>query len=198
MPTILRLVSCAMLLCASFAAAAHTLIYSTTLTGAEEAPPNASPGIGAAIVTIDLDLVTMRVQAIFAGLEGETAAAHIHCCTTTPGAGTAGVASALPSFPGFPLGVTTGTYDASFDLSDAASYNPAFITASGGSVSEAMSALLAGLDAGNAYFNVHSSVYPAGEIRGFMAAPAPVPLPAAAWLLGPALGGLALLRRPSA
>lgn len=195
MSTILRLLSCAMLLGASIAASAHTLIYSATLTGAEEVLPNDSPGIGAAIVTVDLDLLTMRVQSIFAGLEGPTAAAHIHCCTSAPGTGPAGVATAVPSFPGFPLGVTTGTFDASFDMSDAASYNPAFVTANGGSLGAAFNALLAGLDAGTAYFNVHTTVYPGGEIRGFLTAPAPVPVPAAAWLLGSALGALAWRRR---
>lgn len=197
MSTILRLLSCALLLGASLAASAHTVIYSATLTGPEEAPPNASPGIGATIVTFDLDLVTMRVQAIFAGLDGTTAAAHIHCCTAAPGSGTAGVATAVPSFPGFPLGVTTGTYDATFDMTDAASYNPAFISSNGGSVSSAMNALIAGLDAGTAYFNVHSTSFPGGEIRGFLAAPtpAPVPLPAAGWLLGTALIGLGWRRR---
>jgi len=195
MSTILRLLSCALLLGASAAASAHTLVYSATLTGAAEAPPNTSPGIGAAIVSFDTDLVTMRVQAIFAGLEGTTAAAHIHCCTAAPDTGTAGVATAVPSFPGFPAGVSTGTFDATFDMTDAASYNPAFITAKGGNIVDAMNALLAGLDAGTAYFNLHSSVYPGGEIRGFLTAPAPIPVPAAGWLLGSALAGLAWRRR---
>lgn len=195
MSTILRLLSCAMLLGASIAASAHTFIYSATLTGGDEVLANDSPGIGAAIVTVDLDLLTMRVQSIFAGLEGQTAAAHIHCCTSAPGTGPAGVATAVPSFPGFPLGVSTGTFDATFDLSDAASYNPQFVTAQGGTLGGALNALLAGLDAGTAYFNVHTDVYPAGEIRGFLTAPAPVPVPAAAWLLGSALGVLAWRRR---
>lgn len=195
MSTTLRLLSCAMLLCASLAASAHTLLYGATLRGADEVLANDSPGFGAAIVTIDLDLLTMRVQSIFAGLEGSTTAAHIHCCTAAPGTGPAGVATAVPSFPGFPLGVTTGTFDATFDLSDAASYNPQFVTAQGGNLGDALNALLAGLDAGTAYFNIHTDVYPAGEIRGFLTSPAPVPVPAAGWLLGSALGALAWRRR---
>jgi hypothetical protein len=50
----------------------------------------------------------------------------------------------------------------------AASYNSAFITANGGTVSTAFNALLAGLDANKAYMNIHTSAFPGGEIRGFL------------------------------
>ena len=53
-------------------------------------------------------------------------------------------------------------------MTDASSYNPAFVTANGGTVAGAEAALLAGLHAGTAYLNIHTSMVPAGEIRGFL------------------------------
>jgi hypothetical protein len=157
-------------LAAALPATAHEVVYVANLTGAAESPPNASAGVGVAIITFDLDLVTMRVQASFSGLSGNTTASHIHCCTATAGTGTAGVATVTPTFTAFPLGVTSGTYDNTFDMAVASSYNAAFITNNGGSVATALSALVAGYDSGKAYFNLHSSFAPGGELRGFLVA----------------------------
>ncbi len=173
-------------------AAAHEQIYKVVLTGGNEAPPNASAGIGVAIITFDLDLVTMQVQATFANLSGNVTAAHIHCCTTTPGAGTAGVATMTPTFVDFPQGNTFGSYDHTFDLTVASSYNAAFITANGGTVSTALTALLNGAEAGRAYLNIHTNFAPGGEIRGFLQ---PVPEPASYGLMGAGLAALVLLAR---
>ena len=80
---------------AAMPAAAHEQFYATTLSGANENPANASFGSGAAVVTIDLDLLTMRLQTTFAGLTGNVTASHIHCCTAAPG--NVGVASQIPA-----------------------------------------------------------------------------------------------------
>ena len=69
-------------------------------------------------------------------------------------------------------------------------------TLSGGTTDAAQAALEAGLLADHAYFNVHTSVNPGGEIRGDIA---PVPEPSTLALVG--LGAAALLvlvRRRSA
>jgi hypothetical protein len=145
-------------------ATAATLVFDAELSGLQEVPPNVSPGSGLAIVTIDDVLKTMRVQASFSGLLGTTTASHIHCCAL-PGFA-APVATQTPSFMGFPLGVTSGTFDNTFDLTSASSYRAGFITDHGGTVTGAYEALLAGLVSGSAYYNIHTSVFPGGELRG--------------------------------
>jgi hypothetical protein len=164
-------------------------MYFANLTGPAESPPNASPGTGFAEVDFDIVAHTMRVQVSFSGLLGTTTASHIHSPTAVPGTGTAGVATATPTFTGFPLGVTSGAYDHLFDMTLASSYNPAFITANGGTVAAAEVALAAGLAAGEAYLNIHTVVFPSGEIRGFLTTT--VPEPASISLL--AIGALAVM-----
>ena len=182
------------LFCASAAQAAIT-IYAATLSGPSESPPNASPGTGSGTVTIDTVANTMLVSASFSGLLGTTTASHIHAPTAVPLAGTAGVATTTPTFAGFPLGVTSGTYNPSaFDLLAASTYNPAYITANGGTVTGARNALLSALAGGQAYLNIHTNLFPGGEIRGFLIA---VPEPAS-WLLmliGFGAIGVAIRRR---
>jgi hypothetical protein len=167
------------------AANASIITYDATLTGAAEVPPTGSPGTGFAIVTINTITQMMNVNVVFSGLLGPTTASHIHCCTMVPGAGTAGVATTTPSFTGFPLGVTSGSFNNTFDLTLASSYNPAFVTAEGGTVASAEVALLAGMAADETYLNIHTSVDPGGEISGFLVA---TPEPAT-WLLA----GIALI-----
>ena len=145
-------------------ARAVPITLTATLSGTQEVPPNASAGTGFAVVTVDPATHMLTVQITFSGLISTTTASHIHCCTG-PGAN-AMVATTTPTFPGFPLGVTSGTYFQTFDLTLASSYNPAFITAHGGSVAQAEADLIAGLLAGQTYFNVHTNVFPGGEIRG--------------------------------
>ena len=172
---------------------ASPITYIANLDGASESPANASTGIGFATVIIDTVADTLNVSVTFSGLLGTTTASHIHCCTAVPDSGTAGVATELPTFVGFPLGVTSGSYSSpTFDLTSASSYNPAFIAAAGGTVAQAEAALAAGMAAGDAYLNIHSSVVPGGEIRGFLVA---VPEPATLGLVGLALGALLVLKR---
>ena len=167
-------------------AKADQLIFTTTMTGAQEVPPTGSPGIGSALVTIDTVTNLMTVNVSFAGLLSPTTIAHIHCCAG-PG-GTAIPATTVPSFPGFPTGVTTGTYLQTFDLTLASTYNPAFIAASGGTVASAQAAFIAGLLNGQAYFNIHTMQFPNGEIRGQLQA---IPEPATLLLLGSGVIGVA-------
>ena len=167
-------------------AKADQIVFTTTLTGAQEVPPTGSPGIGSALITIDTVTNLMTVNVSFAGLLSPTTIAHIHCCAG-PGA-TAIPATTVPSFPGFPVGVTTGTYLQTFDLTLASSYNPAFIAANGGTVAGAQAAFITGLLNGQAYFNIHTVQFPSGEIRGQLQA---VPEPATLLLLTSGILGVA-------
>jgi len=181
--------SLAWLLFAQSASAQKYRIFS--IDGLSASPPNASPGFGEGLITFDPDLMTLRVEASFGSLIGTTTASHIHCCIVDPQP-TAGVATVTPSFTGFPLGVTSGTYDHTYDMTMASSYNASFITGNGGTVGGALNALLTGFDAGKAYLNIHTNVFPGGEIRGFLER---VPEPSALMLALLGAVGLFVRRR---
>lgn len=178
------------LACAAPALRGGLVSYDATLSGPAESPPNASPGTGSAEVDYNNTGHTLHVHVTFSGLTSATTASHIHSPTPVPGAQTAGVATTVPFFAGFPIGVTSGFYDNTLDLTSSSSWNPAFITANGGSPATAETALATGLAAGEAYLNIHTTSFPGGEIRGFLE---PVPEPATLAVFG--AGVLLLARR---
>jgi len=171
---------------------AAPIYYTAVMNGPSESPANASPGTGFALVSIDTVAHVMTVNVLFSGLTGTTTAAHIHSATAVAFTGTAGVATTTPTFAGFPSGVTAGSYINTLDMSLASSYNPAFVTANGGTPLSAEAALAAGIANGQAYFNIHSTTFPGGEIRGFLIV---APEPGTFVLLGLSLLGLGFLRR---
>lgn len=112
--------------------------YTAHLTGAQEVPPNQSEGFGDGNVTLSPDETQILAALTFQNLSNIATAAHIHG----------------PAFPGvnapviFPFSGITGT-NGSYTM--VFSVNPTQVTQ---------------LRSGQWYFNVHSSTYPGGEIRG--------------------------------
>jgi hypothetical protein len=172
----------------------HATPFQATLSGLAEAPPNNSLATGSVSGDFDPVAHALTLDVAFSGLLGTTMAAHIHCCTPLPGEGTAGVATQTPTFAGFPSGVTFGNYQASFDTSLPATWNTSFLNANGGTTTGAENAFNAGLLSGRAYFNIHTSAFQGGEIRGFLQ-PIPEPASVAMWSAGLGLLAVAARRR---
>lgn len=145
------------------AANAKISVFKAILDGPSEAPPVDSPGTGTAFLTTDDILNTIRLQVSFSDLIGGTTVAHIHAPTPFAEGGTAGVATTIPTFPLFPTGVTSGTYDQTFDMLLASSYNPNFINSNGGSTATAQAALFSAIFDGKAYLNIHTTEFGGGR-----------------------------------
>ncbi|HEY6133440.1 MAG TPA: CHRD domain-containing protein [Rubrivivax sp.] len=173
------------------AAQAATTTYRTALA------PEVAGATGSGAVQLIYDDVahTLAIDSWFSGLSGTTTVAHIHCCVVTPGVGTVGVAVTPGTLPGFPTGVSSASYAVTLDLTQSATFTAGFVnTFAGGVLTNAEGVLVAGLNAGTAYFNVHSTTFGGGEIRGFLA-PIPEPSTYALMALGMAAVGVAARRR---
>jgi hypothetical protein len=148
-------------------APADTITYTATLLGSNEVPPTGSTGTGFGTFILNGNLLSINES--FSGLTTSASAAHIHCC------GPVGVNEmvAVPFTP-FP-NATSGTFMATVDLSLAATYTAGFITQEGGTVGLAEAGLIAALNSGNTYANIHDANFPGGEIRGQIAVLTPEP-----------------------
>ncbi len=127
---------------------ATTFSLGASLDGAQEVPPNASPGTGDATMTYDDVTNLLSWDILFQDLLAGTTAAHFHG-PAAPGVN-AGVQVPIPL--GGDFGQTAGELIGSAVISD---------------LQEGQ--LLAGLW----YINIHTQVFPGGEIRGQVGVPEP-------------------------
>ena len=173
-------ITCALLGAIGSFAACHaaTITYTAALTGAAEIPPDVSTATGFATYMLTGDMLTVNLS--FSGLSAPATASHIHCCAP---AGTA-TAVVVPFTP-FP-NATSGTFSNTYDL--------ATFSFSGGGTE---AALIAALNTGMAYTNIHDANFPGGEILGqIIPAAAAVPEAGSLVMLGTGvLGVLAAVRR---
>lgn len=178
MKSLVRLMAIAMVAIAMpLAPASANAIFTATMLGSNEVPANASTASGFALITLFDDL-TLNVQMTFTGLTANAAASHIHCCVAA--GANAPVRLDFGGAGGFPTGVTSGTYNHTFNLNT--------ITLGGGMT---VANFIAGLYAGLAYTNIHNASFPGGEIRGQLQ----VPEPASLALFGLGLAGLGFVSR---
>jgi hypothetical protein len=114
-------------------------VLTTVLSGAEESPPNNSLASGSATFTLNDAHTAMSYVVNFTALEAGLTGAHLHRSSVGPG-------GALSIGLAPPVGATSATFS--------------------GNLAGLSAATVADLLAGHYYLNIHSTVYPDGEIRG--------------------------------
>ena len=158
---------------------AATLQFAATLSPLQEVPPNTSlvgPG-GTAGLVLDLDTLKFGWVISFDGLSSNALAAHFH---------------KAPVGADGPIVVDIVAADLFSGTAGIGNTDGIFV---GGVTLSALDA--ADVQSGLWYINIHTLPNLGGEIRGQVLSGTfnPVPLPAALWLMIPALGGLVARRR---
>ncbi len=120
-------------------ASTATYTFTNAYSGLNEVPPNASTATGTITGTYEPISNTIFYSLNFTGLTGTTVAGHLHA------PGLIGVnAPVIYGYRGFPTGVTSGSFT-SFNI-----------------ISEAEELFLTN---GQIYSNIHTNVFPGGELR---------------------------------
>lgn len=155
-------------LAVSSAANAVTFFYTSALNGFQEVPFTPSQGVATIFLTLDNVALTAVGTGTISNLSAAPTLFHIHNAPF-------GVNGPVIVDIG-PGAINTGAGTINFNVNLGANFN----------------SVKAILDARNGYFNIHTSNFPGGEIRGQIA---PVPEPATLLLGAFALAGVAARRR---
>jgi Cu/Zn superoxide dismutase len=113
--------------------------YTFDLSGGQEVPPVTTPATGVGFVSIDRDQTNAHYMALYTGLLGEFNASHFH--NAPPGVNGGVLFDVTSTFNDG--GFAEGTWDATFDAATSLLFRE-----------------------NEMYFNVHSDMFPGGEIRG--------------------------------
>jgi hypothetical protein len=152
------------LLC-TFALASTALAQTTyvgVLTGATEVPPVVTPATGSATVVLDASQTQLSISVQFQNLTGSYTASHI------PGPAPAGTNAGVKwGFIGVPAG---WVFDGTLQSGTITNFLVTGITATD----------VTNLNAGNFYVNIHSTIFPGGELRAQLGS-APVPALKSTW-----------------
>jgi len=123
--------------------------FTAFLSGLGENPPNASPATGFGTVVLNAAQTQITVDESWSGLLATATASHIH----SPGGVGTNAAVVFP-FSGVPPTTAGAIPEQTFSIT---------------------STQVAQLFAGYMYMNIHTSVFPGGEIRGQLLVAAPEP-----------------------
>lgn len=146
-----------------------------TLSGGQENPANSSSASGSGSFTLNGDN-TVSFSISYTGISSGASVAHIHG-STTPGTGLPGSnAGVLLDIAPFHVGTLAGSTSGQFTAANVV-VNASFLQA---------------LELGQTYFNIHSTSFGGGEIRGQIAA---IPEPSTVGLLAVVLAGALVYRR---
>jgi hypothetical protein len=133
--------------------------FSATLTGYQETPTLSVAGIGTFSAEIAKDGTSISYSLGYSGLSGDALFAHIHLGEPAIAGGVVAFLCGGGSKPACPAG-TSGTVTGTIVAADV--IGPAGQGIDAGEFEE----LVAAMRFGATYANVHTTLFPAGEIRG--------------------------------
>jgi hypothetical protein len=139
------------LFCLPYSVKATTYPFTATYKGSNEVPANASTATGTITGTYNDSSNTISFTITFSGLGSNATAAHFHG-PAFPGTN----ANVIYAHTGFPTGVTSGTFTGTQVITDAEEKD---------------------LLAGKWFSNIHTTVFPGGEIRALIFFGAPFVAP---------------------
>lgn len=153
-----------------------------TLLSGNQVPPHNTPATGLATVSFNSSTDSLTYNITFSGLSAPATASHIHA-----GGPTVNGPVVLPFTNQGPPSAVSGSFSGTLTAAD-------LIPNAGAGINTFADAINA-IETGNAYVNIHDSVFPGGEIRGQLVTAA-VPEPGSLTLLtGIGASSLLMLRR---